>query len=121
MGTTTSIQITEHTWKEQVEKLDVTASGMGGLQALLAGIFRGEGQVKGNVNTALVPWANPPFIVAGANGMLVLGLGTNVSGFSIPGMITEVSEQDQVAGVVNYTFNVALNFLAGTGVYARAL
>lgn len=114
-----TIQVTDHSWKEMVNDLDVTSSGMLGLQALVGGVFRGDGNVKGKVNSSALITSTPPFIRAGNNGQFLLGIGS-ATPISIPALITAVHYQGAVAGTVDYDFDIKLNILAGTGIYGQA-
>lgn len=110
-GAGTTLRITDHSWAEAVDKLDVTHTGTGGLQALLAGIFRGQGTVKANYDTDRMPHATAPGIRAGLRGELQLDLG-GADPFIIPAMITKVNYQSQVQGKVEYSFDVEFDFNA---------
>lgn len=102
-----------------VDKLDVTHTGTAGVQALLAGIFRGDGNFKGNVDTSFMIWGSPPTIVAGATGQLTFSVGS-FSRWSIPLLVHELNVQSAVEGKVEYDFNASLSILAGSQVYVRA-
>ncbi len=120
LGATSIVSIYDSSWKEAVDKLDVCSSATLGLQALLAGILRGDGSFKGYIDTLFLPWGAPiPFLVSGATGMLLAGFGT-FSPFSVPCLITDVTSAGAVNGVMNWTVNCGLNILAGTRVYTRA-
>lgn len=114
----TSIRILSHSWSEQVDKLDVTHTGTGGQQALIPGILRGDGNVKGdwtNVSSG-AGWAgvistNPPNIRAGTIGLLQFLLSTS-QGFTVPCLVTKVAYQSAVEGKVSYDFDVSLNYFA---------
>src|SRR6202011_2235142 len=71
-GAATTLNITSHSWQEEVDKLDVTHSGSAGVQALLAGIGRGSGTIEANYDAAAIPSNTPPNIKAGAKGVLRL-------------------------------------------------
>jgi len=116
-GAATLLQVTDHSWKEAVDKLDVTHTGSEGIQALLAGILRGNGTVKAKYNSDAMPHGAPT-IKAGYRGQLQLYLG-GATPFYIPGMITEVQYQSAVAGSVEYQFTVELdhNAIAVSGSY----
>lgn len=110
-GVATTIFITGHSWKEQVDKLDVSSTGTGQIQAILFGIARGQGNVKGNFDTLRVPWSLPPLIRAGTKGLFIIGLGTP-SNFSIPSAVIAVHHQSAVEGKVEYDFDIELDALA---------
>jgi len=102
-----------------IDKLDVTHTGTLGIQALLAGILRGDGNVKANFDNAQVPSTSPPFIRAGAGGLIDFYLGASTP-FTVPCLITKVNYQSTVEGKVEYDFDVSLNSLAGNYVYPVA-
>lgn len=112
----TTLAITGHSWKEAIDKLDVTDSSHSGTQALLRGIFRGTGNVKAVYNNTSAPHSAAPGIKAGANGKMQFQTGLG-NGFEVPCMITEVQYQSEVAGKVEYSFTVDLNVLSGNGLY----
>lgn len=105
-----TLNVTGHSWEESVDKLDVTHTGTGGLQALLAGIFRGQGTVKANYDSAAMPHGAPR-IGAGVRGALALYLG-GATPFLIPAMILKVNYQTAVEGKVEYSFNVEIDYNA---------
>lgn len=120
-GSSTTLNVTDHTWSETIDAIDVTHTGAAGVQTLLAGILRGEGTVKafldsGASSTTFLGTTQQ--IIAGTNGALLHTLGTNLK-YTIPCMITRVNSAVPVNGGVNYEFTVQLNDLAGTGTYAR--
>ena len=116
-GAASLLQVTDHTWKEAVDKLDFSHTGSEGIQALLAGLLRGTGTVKAKFNSTTMP-SGAPSIKAGNRGQLQLFLGGALP-FYIPGMITEVQYQSAVAGAVEYQFTVELdhNAIAVSGSY----
>ena len=69
-GGATAINITAHSWSEQVEKLDVSHSGTAGKQALIAGLLRGDGNIKANFDSAAMPFAAAPNVKAGTKGVM---------------------------------------------------
>ena len=97
-----------------IDALDVTSTNHGGLQALIAGILRGEGNVKGNVLSEGTP--NTLGIRASTNGMLQFFLGFPLP-IIAPVMVTQLNHKSTVEGKVEYDFNVRLNILAGTNTY----
>lgn len=110
-----ALNITEHSWSAMVDKLDVTHTGTGGVQAVLAGILRGDGNVKANSDDAVIisNIANVG-IVPGASGTLYLYHYAAASNpFVIPGTILRVNYKSVVNGVANYDFDVCLNRLLG--------
>jgi hypothetical protein len=120
-GGTNRIDVTGHSWAESVDKLDVSSSATSNLQALLAGIFRGEGNVKGFVDTTQYPWLEAVGIRAGQKGYLQLRIGTGTAVtdfFQVPCLITKVNEQTEHAGEVRYDFDVNFDALQG-GTYTR--
>lgn len=108
--------ITGHSWEETVEKLDVSNTCTGQGQALIAGIFRGEGSVKANLNTELHPNV-AALVVAGVKGVLKLRLGTAACFITIPCLVTKLRWASEHAGLVTYEFDVSLDLL--TASYVR--
>lgn len=113
--------VTGHDWEEAIDALDVTHTGTGGIQALLAGILRGDGNVKANFDNAVVP--STFFMRAGFNGVMAFFVG-GVTPFFVPSMIVKVHYQTVVEGKVEWSAMVRLNALAGLntlpGGYTRA-
>lgn len=109
------VAVTGFSWKEMIDALDVSSTSTQQIQALIAGIFRGEGNVKGFVDNASFWWVSQG-IRAGVNGTLSLRVGTVGQVVVIPCMITQVNVQVEHAGTVQCDFDVRLNALANTGV-----
>lgn len=111
----TTLKVLSSTWAESVEKLVVTHSQSGGVQGWIPGILDGEGEVTANVDADQVP---PDLaIYAGASATMLFPLGS-AQPFSLPITITRVNYQFAVNGLVNYSFNVAMN--SEVGEYVRA-
>lgn len=123
-GSEVRIDVTGHSWKEQVDALDVSSTATAQLQALLAGIFRGDGNVKGFVNSAAYPWAlgTGPDVRAGNTGTMRLRIGPGVlDWFVIPCLITALNTKTEHAGTVEFDFDIKFNVLAdGTYTYPVA-
>lgn len=113
-GAAITLNVTGHTWAEMIDALDITHTGTGGVQALLAGIFRGDGNIKGNVDAAILP--STFFIRAGFNGLFGIPLGSPTP-FVVPAMIVKVNYQSLVEGKVEFNFDIKLNALAGNYTY----
>lgn len=111
----TSLKILESSWDEEIDQLIVTHSQSGGVEGWIAGILKGEGTVRANVDADSAPPALT--IVPGAMGTFLFTIGT-ATPFVIPVGITKVHYQTAVEGKVEYSFNVKLNSEAGT--YSRA-
>lgn len=110
---TATLNVTGHSWSEMVDKLVADHSGTGGLQALLAGVLRGDGNVKANMDAAAYPWASPlPFIRAGVNGVISFYYGAF---YAVPCMVIKINKQSEVNGLIVFDFDVSLNCLAGSG------
>lgn len=111
--------VTGHSWSEFIDKLDVSHSGTAGIQALLAGLLRGDGNMKANIDSAQVVSNPANGIIPGTNGIMnfylyvggATGVGTNP--FSVPCMIIKVNYKSEVAGKVEYDCDVSLNAIAG--------
>ena len=119
-GSTATLNVTDHSWSEMVDAIDVTTTGAAGVQSLLAGILRGEGTVKAFLDISADSTTflgSTQAIVAGQNGSMVHLLGTNTNNISytVPCMITRVNSAVPVNGAVNYEFTVQLNDLAVRG------
>lgn len=113
------MQVTGHSWQEMIDRLDVTSSVHGGIQSLIAGIFRGEGNIKGYINTSIYPWAFPYLIRAGSNGTLFVDFGS-ATPFSVSAMVVKVHSQHAIEGRVEFDFDCALNNLVAGAVYIRS-
>lgn len=110
-----ALKIKGTTWDEHIEKLIVTHSQSGGVQGWIAGILDGEGNVTANINADAVPASFA--LVAGVKGIATWGIGS-VNPFTIPVGVTKVHYQSTVAGLVEFSFDMALD--SETGAYVRA-
>jgi hypothetical protein len=118
-GSEITLQVTDHSWREMVDSIDITHTGSGGIQALLAGIFRGDGSVtafQDTTGSGTKFYATTVGVRAGAKGVLKHYI-TSALFYTIPCMITEVTSQSPVAGGVSYSFNVSLDSESGTFTY----
>ncbi len=110
-----TLNVTEHTWSEWLNKLDVTHSGSGGICALLGSYLMGDGNVKANSDDGQVITNASINIRAGATGTVNFyhfALGANP--FQVPCLIHKVNFKTIVSGVCSYDFDCSLNGLAGT-------
>jgi hypothetical protein len=112
-GVNTAINITKWDWEEQIEKIDISHTGTAGLQALLAGLLRGTGNVEAFFDSANLPWAAAPSIKSGQNGVITFNLGSPNTQWIVPSLVVKVHAQSEVAGGVKYNFDVELNCLCG--------
>jgi hypothetical protein len=110
-----SLKIKGSSWDEHIEKLIVTHTQSGGVQGWVAGILDGEGSVQAVINGDALPVSFG--LGAGVMGTMTWGIGGNTA-FSIPCGITKMHYQSAVNGLVEYSFDVALNSEQGT--YVRA-
>jgi hypothetical protein len=117
-GALISYSIVEHSWEEAVDKLDITSTSHAGIQALLAGIFRGDGMVKAILNTDAgnMPWVAANGIRAGNNGVFQFFVSTTLY-FQVPAMVVKVKYSSQVAGKVEWAGDISLNAEAGSYAY----
>lgn len=115
-GSEQTIQVVSHSWQEMVDKIDITHTGSGGLQALLAGIFRGTGNVKAFLDSSAKYYATTVGIRAGTNALLKHYVTSSLS-YTVPGMIVKVNSAVAVNGGVEYDFDFELNSEAGTFSY----
>lgn len=117
-GAQASLNVTEHSWAEMIDAIDVTHSGSGGVQALLASILRGEGNVSAFSDDAQVISNAAINIIGGASGvMLFYHYAAAGNPFTVPAMIIKVNWKTPIANGCQYNFDVKLNSIAGT--YAR--
>lgn len=116
-GGATTLLVKSWSWDEAVEKLDVTHTGTTGIQAVIAGILRGDGTVEANVDITALPNATPPTIIPGSKGTITFNVGSSTP-HSCPVMVAKVHWASAVDGVVNYSFDTTLDYLTGT--YTRA-
>lgn len=118
-GAAQLLDVVAHSWKEMVDAIDVTHTGTGGVQALLAGVLRGDGMMKAVLNNVKNPMAAGTLLRAGTNGIALFHYGMPVP-FSVPCLVKDIAHQAEVAGRIEWTVNVSLNYLAGGGsVYIR--
>ncbi len=117
-GSEITYDITEHSWKEMIDALDITNTSHAGIQALLAGIFRGDGKFKAVLNTdaTKMPWQSANGLRAGNNGVVKFYVGTALF-YSVPCMVVDAEITSQVAGKVEWAVSVKLNAEAGTYSY----
>lgn len=122
-----TLNVTGSSWDEEINAIDVTHSGSGGIQALLANILRGNGTVNADYDLLVrSPYFFPiPQIRPGVSGLFafyVLGP-VGAAGnrfFTIPCMIIKVHWETQVAGKVSYSFDVRLSSIVGNYLYPAA-
>lgn len=108
-------QITGWDWKESVDVLDVTHSATAGIQAVIAGVFRGEGNLKCNMDSAALLWATAGgAIIAGTKGVINLNANTPNTDWVIPIMIKEMHGKSEVAGKVELDFSIVIDELSGS-------
>jgi hypothetical protein len=112
-GSAATLKITKHSWKESVDKLDVTDTGHAGVQALIAGILRGDGTVEGNVRPTELINDTAPGVIVGAKGVITFNFGA-ATNWSCPVLITDVNWQSTVQGFPTWNFNVSLDSDSGT-------
>lgn len=113
------IVISAHDWAEEVMALEVPNSATAGMDAVIAGLLKGNGNVKGYIDSLQYIWAPIPFIRAGVTGRFNLGVGGAIP-FSIPAIVLKVHESDVVNGVASWDFDIRLSALASTGTYTRS-
>ncbi len=111
-----TLNVTEHTWSEWINFLDVTHSGSAGRQMGLASYLQGDGNIKANSDDAQVITNTASVnIIAGANGTCnFYHFATSSNPFVVGCMIVKVNLKTVIAGVCSYDFDVKLNALAGT-------
>lgn len=112
-GKATTLDIIGWSDAEEVDKLDVTHTGSAGQQAVIAGVFRVNGNVKANWDSAAVPTTDPPKIRAGVKGVLRCSLDASLLMLTIPIMITKINHQSEVNGIVQYNFDYTLDQIIG--------
>jgi hypothetical protein len=108
-GGTTTLAIEAWTWAEQVEKIITTHSQSGGLEAVIAGIGSGDGNVRASLDLTNFPWVR---IRAGAKGTITLTVvnqNSILKTISLHVMVTKLNLESEVAGKVTYDFDVCLD------------
>lgn len=115
-GGFTTLNVTGWSWKDTGEKLDVSHTGSFGQQALIAGLQRGQGNVTANLDTVQIPSTNPPNLRFGTKGVITFDEG-GATNWQVPIMITAVNYKSEVAGKVEYNFDVELDQISGTLTY----
>ena len=116
-GSSVTLAVTNHTWKEAIEAASVDDTSSSGIQQLLAGFLRGDGTVQGHYNSSQLVFGATIQIRAGYNGVLLHAIGTSTQVYTIPCMIMDVNSVVPHNGVIDFDFNVRLNGLAGTYTY----
>jgi hypothetical protein len=115
-GQVATLNITGHTWDEEVLRHIITHTGSGGIQARLAGVLDGKGTVQADYDGGLPPYLNPPLIVAGVSGLMLFYV-TPQKAFQVPMIIAKVHYESAVQGKVSWSMDVEMNSQAG--VYLR--
>jgi hypothetical protein len=102
------------------------------MQVVLAGIFRGDGNIKGIFDPVFNPWMGPiagtpsagpfifpsglPFLRAGVKGLFLLALGA-ANPWQIPCMIVKSGEQTVVEGKVEFSVDITFSGDVGPYIY----
>ena len=107
-----TLNVTASTWDEEINAIDVTHSGSGGVEARLANILRGRGTVNADFDLLAPPYLNPPQILSGFSGIGYFYV-SPTRNFQIPSMILKVHWENPILGKVSYSFDIGLNSLAG--------
>lgn len=106
------LNITGWTGDEEINVLDVTHSGLGGLRGRLANVLDFQTVVGADYDLLAPPYLDPPSIKPGFNGNMFLFVSpTNF--FQFPGMICKLHWESQVLGKVSYNFDFKLNAIVG--------
>lgn len=112
-GGATTLKIKSWSWAEHVERLITTHTSSAGVQACLAGILDGDGNVTACIDAAALPNAAAPGIVAGAKGTITFAVGASTP-WSIHVMVTKNHHQSNVNGLVEFDVDVALDSTSGS-------
>jgi hypothetical protein len=123
--TEVTLNVTDSTWQERIDEIDITHTGTAGVQAILGGILRGDGNVKAFQDTsgtlnAKAFWATGTGnanIRAGTKGLLKVYV-TAAQFYAVPCLITKVNVARPVAGAVEYDFDVKLSAESSATTYA---
>jgi len=114
-GALATFNVIEHSWEDAIEKLDITHSGTAGVQYLLAGILRGKGSFKANLDSTVIITNATYAIIAGQKGVMnFYQFASGANPYIVPGMIISVPFTSSVPGLVAYTANIELSGDAGT-------
>lgn len=112
-GGAVTLNVTGHSWEEQVADLKTTNTGSSGKATRIAGVLDGFGNVSANVDAAALVNAASPGVVAGAKGVLTFAIG-GATPISVHCMVTKLRWQSSVDGLVQYNFDVALDNTSGS-------
>lgn len=115
-GATTALNITSWSWSENVNSLEVTHTGTGGLSAFIAGVLTGDFSFDANFDTAANPFASSPSLKAGKKGVITLNTNTTAP-WSIGVMIEKVDHKAAVNGLIQFTVSGKLDVISGSYSY----
>src|SRR5579859_7581585 len=115
-----TLNIKSSSWDEEINTILVTHSGSGGVAARLANVLDGHGTVNADLDLLAPPYLNPPYIVSGVSGLLIVNVAPLAGrAFQVPGIIKKVHWENPVQGKVSYSFDVEMNSIVG--LYMRPL
>jgi hypothetical protein len=112
-GAPVTLDITDCSWEESVEDIQVPGSLSLGVMQRIAGILEGGGSIEATLNSASLPHSAAPGIRAGVHGVLTITTGS-VAPFTIPIMITRVRYRFAMRGAYVYGLDVGLDGASGT-------
>ena len=125
---TVQVHVASSSWDESALLADVTNTGTVAqfgtnpgtlaVNAVVPTKLDGKGTVKMYLDLLAAPYDSGVNIVAGASGQWTFLVGGLTQAFLIPITIEHVHYESQVAGTVEWSCDVVLNYLA-PGVFAR--
>ena len=119
-GAAATIYCREHSWKDAIDKVDVTDARHGGVEALLLTIIRGQGNFTFFWNTTDGnPTAAAVGMVAGTGGVVKFLFNSTTNFYQAPASVLEVLWKSSVPGGVEVNANLNLN--RDVGAYTQAL
>jgi|SRR5579859_7436702 len=107
-----TLNIKSSSWDEEINMILVTHSGSGGIAARLANVLDGHGTIACDLDLLAPPYMNPPLIIPGISGLALYYIAPTRS-IQIPVMVGKVHYEGQVQGQSMWTFDIAMNSLAG--------
>ncbi len=112
-GGLVELNVRAHDWEEFVKELETTHTGSAGIEAVIAGLLGGRGNVEANVDAAALVNATSPGVKAGAKGSLNFKYG-GATGLIAHVMITKLHWRTVVDGLVTYSFACRIDSTSGT-------
>lgn len=117
-GALVTLKVKSTSWTEQINALDTTHTGSGGIHARIAGLLDGNGTVEAVVDSQnMITLTAAGGIISGAKGLLGFPMG-GTTPLSVHVIITQINWRAVVDGLLTVSFNCAID--SSSGSYTRA-